>query len=167
MDAYYGEQMDEPQQGGEEPQEEGYKPTQPEDSEEGEKEEKEYEDMEESDSQGEYGPLDQQLDCEEDKFPSEEEQIELVSYSEADFEHPGQEIGKGQTGTIYKMLYKPTGDYFAVKKIPIKTQEDKHVLLGELRTLANFSHECLVRCLGTYDAEAYLFVEVTNFLKLD
>lgn len=61
----------------------------------------------------------------------------------------GQAIGKGAAGTVYKAINVMTGDFVAIKEIPITNVAEIESMQQEITLLQNLKHPNIVKYLTT------------------
>jgi hypothetical protein len=77
-----------------------------------------------------------------------------VSMSMSDFEGPTKTLGKGASGTVVRMTYKPPDGTpprpCAVKIISNLNEQEKANLITELNTLLSCESPYIVKCYGAF-----------------
>ena len=76
----------------------------------------------------------------------------------------GQVIGKGAAGTVYKAINVMTGDFVAVKEIPITNVSEIESIQYEVSLLKSLKHPNIVKYIDTIRTKDYLNI-VTEYVE--
>ncbi|KAK1408761.1 hypothetical protein QVD17_40793 [Tagetes erecta] len=72
----------------------------------------------------------------------------------------GDEIGRGSYGPVYKGLDLETGNFVAIKQVPLENiaEEDLNAIMQKIDLLKNLNHGNIVKYLGSIKTETHLHI---------
>lgn len=71
-------------------------------------------------------------------------------------------IGSGACGSVYRCCHKPTGDYYALKKVPYGLKKElRRQIVNELFALRRLSHSNIVSLFTAFSLKGYIYMVVS------